>query len=200
MRKRLILNEKTGAFEESHQKAKSLIAEHLRGLPGSFTTRDTSDPDKIHELDPPHIVDALTLEQGRAEQRREKLPSIYAGVDLWGGPFDQFHIDLIKFKVIRNLITTATRFSERGMSFPLRKLHHLWFPKASLDPRQLRTGRPPLRVDLPIYLKDKDLLVDVFNWPERIKDMLRERNEEVPDMEAFETTCPKSPAYVGYSL
>lgn len=164
-----------------------LPPENLRGLPSEWVTKDTSDPDKIHELDDPHIVSALVEEQAKALlPKKEEPESIIRKYDLWGGPFDQLHIDLIKFKAIRNLVRTAQVWAEHGDKFPLKRARHLWFPEPKLGNRELRDGRSPLPRDRPQHLRDKDLIVDVYEWPPRIVDMLKEKGIDTPDVAALE--------------
>lgn len=184
---RLIFDPKTGKFVPG-KAAPWQPPEQLRGLPSSWVTKDTSDPDRIHELDAPHIVEALKFEHQKQEQTpaKETEESVFADIDVWGGPFDQTHIDWIRFKAIRNLVKGALIYAQRGARYPLRKTRHLWFPKAKLDPRELREGRPPLPRDRPRHLRDKDLIVDVFSWPPRVVDELRARGIAVPDPEKLE--------------
>lgn len=186
-RKTLRFNEKTGQFIESEKPSVEQLPPDLAGLPSSFVTKDTSDPDKIHALDAPHIVESLTYEQQQKEQTKKPLPeNILEKYDLWNGPFNQEHIDMLRFKAIRNLVNSAIIIMERGGKLNLKMTRHLWFPFSKLDPRELREGRPPIRHDLPQHLKDKDLIVDVYNWPPRIIDKLRERNIEVPNVASLE--------------
>lgn len=173
-----------------------LPPEQLRQMPQSWTTKEEADADRIHELDPPHIVKALAHEQATKEEAGTPPENLLEKYDLWGGPLDQTHIDLIRFKAIRNLIRTAQVYAERGAVFPLKKLRHLWFPKNRLDPRELRDGRPPLRFDLPQHLKDKDLIVDVYNWPARVVDMLTAKGIEVPDIARLEAQMEASRSMV----
>lgn len=170
-----------------------LPPEHLRRLPAQWVTKDTSDPDRIHELDAPHIVSSLTEEQAKKEREsgEDFEASVFKGIDIWDGPFDQVHIDWVRFKAIRNLIRAAMIHAERGAPFSLKRIWHLYFPKPELHVRQLRRGRPPLRSDLPQHLKDKDLIVDVYNWPPRVVDELRARGVEVPKVEELEAELSK---------
>lgn len=194
-RKHLKFNESSGTFVEVDKPSVERLPDEIRGLPSSFVTKDTSDPDKIHALDAPHTVETLVYEQQKKEQASNpQLPeNILEKYDLFDGPFNQEHIDMIRFKAIRNLVRSSFLIMERGGDMlNLKKTRHLWFPKAKLDPRELRDGRPPLRHDLPAHLKDKELVVNVYNWPPRIIDMLRERNIDVPDVAALEAQMSAS--------
>lgn len=167
-----------------------LPPEQMRGLPQEWTTKDTSDPDKIHELDAPHIVEALVDEQVKKETAGESHDAlekkVFARYDLWRGPLDQLHVDFIKFKAIRNLVKAAMIFHKRGAKFPLPRVRHLWFPKNKLDPRELRDGKPPPRALQPAHLKDLDLVVDVYRWPARVFDILKGKGVELPDVAQLE--------------
>ena len=185
--KRLVWDEAQGKLVPG-KASPWLPPEHMRELPEDYYTKNTSDPDRIHELDAPHIVEALKDERKEAEEATEKpdAESLTAKYDIWGGPFDQLHIDLIKFRIIQRTIGVAMTFWERGAEYDIKKLRHLWFPQPKLDSRQLYDGTPPLPKKRPPHLRDKDLTIDVYIWPARVVDMLREKNIAVPDIEALE--------------
>lgn len=182
---RKVFNEKTGKFEEG--KARPwLPPSNLRELPEDYYTKDPSDPDKAHELDAPHVVASIVHDKQQAEKAVASDKDILKKYDLWNGPFNQEHIDLIKFSVIKKLVEQGMTKAQTGESFDLGEPRYLWFPKPRLDERELRVGRPPQRLLMPAHLRDKDLIVDPYSWPPRVVDMLRAKGVDVPDVRAMQ--------------
>lgn len=189
--KRLVFNPKLGKFEEG-QAAPWQPPEQLRGLPSEWVTKDTSDPDRIHELDAPHIVEALSDDLAKAEQTVKKpdQDSAFKDLDLKNGPFDQRHIDVLRFKALRGMIKRAQRPEH------LKRLYHVWFKEPKLSAFEMRRGRPPLPRDRPRHLKDKDLILDCYSWPQRVIDALRSKGIETPDLHKLEAQMQPRPYVV----
>lgn len=160
-----------------------LLREDLRKLPSDYITKDTSDDTKIHELDAPHVVEAIKYDKAKEVEEAEnptpdpkpekKLKSeVEPGRDI---PFTQvadpqFEVDLIRFSIIRAIVTSAAEgaIPEEGL-FARR---YVWFPKNNLNIYELRQGNPPANLERPAYLKNIDLFIDIEYWPKRITDAL----------------------------
>lgn len=169
------------------------LREDLRALPSEFVTKNTSDPDKIHELDAPHIVAALTEEQFKAQQDKPTeapLPEEFIDKKLKGpnlnnpGPLNQFDIDCMRMKAIQGLIKNAMNKAARGeLELALQILSiktYLWFPKNKVTLVESRVGHAPPDSERPKHLKRFELWVDPFNWPRSIRDVLEAKEVEVP--------------------
>lgn len=160
-----------------------LLREDLRKLPADYVTKDTSDDTKIHELDAPHVVEALKYDKAKEADEAEnptpdpkpekKLKSqVEPGRDI---PFTkvadpQLEVDLIRFSIIRAIVDSAEKYGppEEGLFCK----RYVWFPKNNLNIYELRQGNPPANVSRPGYLKNLELFIDIENWPSRITDAL----------------------------
>ena len=189
-----------GKRREVDRVAGWLPPEHMRKLPGDYYTQDTSDPDRVHELDDPHIVEALVAEQDKKNIEEEKLvglPAAKAAADealaFKNIPFTQENIDWIRFKTISNLVKSAITQIERQLprTVKLNGKQHLWFPNANFEIVELREGNAPADVDRPGHLKGKHLFVDVLHWPVSIEQKMKAKGIDLPNVQVLlEKTKP----------
>jgi len=154
------------------------LREDLRALPGKFVTKDTGDPDKIHELDDPHIVSALTREQWEEEAKESKPPSvdeILGRIPIGDrAPLRQDRIDVEKFFVWRGVIQGQLRELQQGerLEPDLEQLHWLEFPDDNVNNYIVHEGKPPPDSERPEHTKGWDLVVDIMNPPRSVMDKL----------------------------
>lgn len=175
---RFVWDPKTQSFTEG-KAGPALLPEHMRGLPSSFVTKDTSDGDKIHELDPPHIVKALVREQTNKEQTSAKPDAVEVLASSLAPigervPLNQTRIDLVRFRIIRARITRLA-----GSGVLNTKIDYVWFPEDNVNLYELR---PVLPRKLPRHLRNYRLELDIFNWPRSIVDALVALGHKPPDI------------------
>jgi hypothetical protein len=77
-------------------------------------------------------------------------------------------------RVIQALVSRAVDQLNAGLE-PDTGIKHLWFPENNANHYELRSGNPPPRKQRPRYLRDIDLVVDVYAPPESILVELRKR-------------------------
>jgi hypothetical protein len=192
--KRFVFDQKAGKFVEG-KAAPWLPPEQMRGLPQNFTTRDSSDGDKVHEDDPPHIVQALIHEQTKAEQKpKEDLPTavkVLADSLAPTGevvPLNQERIDIVRFRIIRARINRL--FGDPKPEIALRdlKVDYVFFPRDNVNAYELRAkvkrdGVEKLPWPLPKHLKNFKLEIDIYNWPESVLDGLKAIGHKPPNIQ-----------------
>lgn len=171
--------------------------EHMRQLPEDYYTRDTSDPDRIHELDPPHIVEALKADRDKVQEEESRPPPMVEdkrfaphGVR---APITQTDVDFIRFRIMRQLIHNNMRKISGGQALGLdNKIRHVWFPEPHIDKYSLRRGKPPPDSKRPKWLRGIKLAISLSEWPEAIVDIMRERGQLLPNIKRLreETMSP----------
>jgi hypothetical protein len=156
------------------------LPEDLRKMPAKFLTKDTGDPDRIHQLDDPHIRKALLREQTQKEiqiHKKEPIEGLHRAPLGEVVPLRQDFIDVEKMHVMRGLINGQLREVEAGTrSEPdLETIHYLWFPENNVNSWVVKVGHPPPDSERPKHLRGFDLVVDLMNIPQRIRDELKSR-------------------------
>ena len=185
--KKYVFDEKSQTFKEG-KASPWLPPEQMRGLPADYTTKDPSDPDRIHELDPPHIVEALTEEQKKAEEEPPSSEAVEALKALFNEvyigrrvPITQERVDVVKFISLWNFVKAQSKKIAAGLQDDIDwRIHHLWFPTPYMHRREKRLGKPPSRILRPAWLKDIDLVLDLDSWPRSVCDRLEELGLETP--------------------
>jgi hypothetical protein len=169
-----------------------LPPEQMRSLPADLQTRDTSDPDRVHELDAPHIVDALKADwearqQGRDPitgkpvedtSRAKKYRVAQPGENV---PLNQEQVDFVRMRVLKAVVDQAYEDTLEGRC-PDLSVRHVWFPHDNVNIYELRDGPAPVRSLRPKRLRSLDLEIDMYNWPRRIVGILEESGQKVPDV------------------
>jgi len=163
-----------------------LLREDLRVLPSELVISndmDIEDADKIHELDPPHIVAALTYEhQKKLAGVDDEAPALDTS-DLPGGPLAQIgqrktlsqrEVDWVRVRLLKVLIDNAIAASDSGTE-PDMSVRHVWFPENEVNIYELREGNPPPACERPRHLKSLDLWID----PQRPSGGMRDLTCEV---------------------
>jgi len=187
-----------GVFVPQSGKSAVQLPQHLRVLPGEFVTRDIEDPDKIHELDPDHIVDDLKqkLEAKyikppdpktvKEQERKERLNAAIQPIPIGEkAPVTQPRVDAARLRVLRSFIDEAYQLMlvQQDYSVYLRP-HYLWFPdRDNVNEVELRMGNPPADRDRPKHLRGLELVVDVQCWPPAIKARLAEYGVSIPSID-----------------
>jgi len=161
--------------------------EHLRGLPADWVTKNEADPDRIHELDPPHIVGALVEEQVK-KVREQEVPdapdaSFKPSVAKPGEcrPLSQWEIDMVRFRVMRQLVESAIVAKQHGVKTDIFKVNHLRFPENNVNIYELREGNPPRDAERAQHERGFALVLDIEAWPQSIVDHLATRGVVLPD-------------------
>jgi len=187
--KSYVFDPKTGKFKAG-KASPWLPPEHMRSLPQDFTTKNPSDPDRIHPLDPPHIVEALTEDQTKAQAEKTATKSddaralanlrseIYSRDKV---PITQIRVDAVKFYSMREIIKVQLLKLREGLIDRIDwSVNHLWFPRPYMGEREIRKGPPPPRSLRPGWIKDIDLVVDLAVWPKSINRILESGGVDVP--------------------
>lgn len=169
------------------------LREDLRGLPGEWVTKDDADPDRVHELDPPHIVSALVEEQVKklAPEKQTLQGAVKAATvpatDIV--PLTQARVDVVRFRVLHSLVTTALRLKQNGESAPVLVVKHLRFPTNNVNEYELHDGPPPQDSDLNPHERTLHLAIDPLQWPDSIIDMLHAKGITPPDLKLLVAEC-----------
>jgi hypothetical protein len=169
-------DDKLKVFPKSRGKGK-LLPEHMRELPSELVTDDEANEDAVHELDPPHIVEALKgehakkiLEEERPQTTKEQLElligleSAPTGI---GGPLNQRRVDIVRMRIIRAVLDSLVEFGPSGDRYK-----HVWFPNDEINVYELREGNAPADSVRPKHLKRLDLSIDILRPPQWILDIL----------------------------
>lgn len=158
------------------------LREDLRKLPANFVTKDISDPDRIHALDPEHIREALIEEQLEIEpgdDPKETLETLTVAevgdiVPFTGSKVNpQLEVDIIKMRVIWATVNNKEPDLDKG---------YLWFEENNINNYGFRKGNPPSDSERPKYLKGIDLDIDYFTWPQSIYNLLKKKGTILPDL------------------
>lgn len=186
--KRFVLRD--GKFVEG-KASPWLPPEHMRKLPQSFTTRDEAEGEKVHELDPPHIVRALTAEQSKLEAKPALPEAVQQVADaLFPSnevvPLSQERIDIIRFRVLRARITRLAASPDPQKALDETKVDYIYFPennvnKYELRAKEARPGVSALPHPLPRHLRGFRLELDIYSWPQSMVDALAQLGIVVPD-------------------
>lgn len=172
---------KDGTWAEGKASPK-LLREDLRELPGDYVATDTDDPDRIHELDAPHIVEAIAHDRHREEQDEsegaalEKVPFPGPGES---APLNQWLIDIVRFRIFSTLVESLFNQYASGGD-PDVDPRHVWFPENNVNHYHLRPGPPPPDVERPKHLRNWKLAVDPFAPPESVAAYLQARGAKIP--------------------
>lgn len=157
----------------------TLLREDLRRLPGDYVTKEVGDEHRVHELDPPHIVDALVEDREKAEQEPTPdepklvatrfLEALPVGVKK---PVSQRRVDWIRLRVMKSVVSDLCERESNGESVTSHdfRVRHLWFPEDNANHYGLRDGNPPPDSERPKYLRGIDLVVDILCPPVSVKD------------------------------
>jgi hypothetical protein len=148
-----------------------LLKPHLRALPGEWVTDEVPDGDKVHELDDPHIVAALTEERSnkergietlveRQDRLREERKAPAASQDPREHHLTQWRVDLVRLRVLRELAQRALARIECDKPVDW-SIKHLWFPADDDRIYELRSGNPPSDDDRPKHLRRINLHIDI---------------------------------------
>lgn len=169
--------------------APQLLPEHMRHLPSEITTKEEAEADKVHELDPPHIVRALVKDHAKAELRDlagenkptkaedlAELRDVPVGAVV---PLNQERIDIARMKAARELLNSMAA-GRRPPSFSGR--WHLWFPEDNVNHRSLKPGNAPPDSERPAHLRGYQLWVDPFCWPKSVTDKMEKHGLACPDL------------------
>jgi hypothetical protein len=185
--KRWVLRE-DGTWEEGKAQPK-LLREDLRKLPSHWVTEETADGSKIHEVDPPHVVETIRDELAEAETAEQ--PNTYALqalIELADAPLsdpvvplNQWRVDAVRLRAIFALIERANLSASRKKPVDL-EVRHLRFPMDNVHKYELHLGNPPRNKELRKHERGLQLWVDPFNWPRRLAEKLREAGVDVPEL------------------
>lgn len=153
------------------------LRKELRELPGNFITKDTGDPDKIHELDDPHIVRNLAREQAIAQldSNEEDLDSLLGRAPIGEVvPLKQRFIDAERFFVWKGVIQGQLRdIGDRIRLAPdIEVMHWLYFEEDNVNKYLVKEGLPPPDSELPKHMRGFQVVVDILAPPQRIMDIL----------------------------
>lgn len=151
----------------------------LAQYPSEFVTKEIADEKRIHPDDPEHIRLALLDDlvkppEGAPKQAKETLKK-YSCAPL-GVPckVSQWEIDVVRMRVLYATINSALMHVNKGLPFDL-KPKHLWFPKDEIQIYELRHGNPPSDSDRPKHLRGMELVVNLFDPPRRLLELLKEQ-------------------------
>jgi len=200
-RKKIVFGKDGKKVYEGERAAPENLREDLRKMPGEYVTKDTSDPDKIHELDDPHVVEQYVADFERSQEEAEKpkdpIKSVRDAIKSnWNTEvFDQKNIDWCRFNICYNLLCGAIKMHEAGEYDPdhMTKIRHVWFPKPGYDEILMKEGNAPSDSDRPKHLKGKELYIDPLNWPKRCKKWLSANGWDVPNLQAMYMTTRQTP-------
>lgn len=171
-----------------------LPPEHMRGLPASFTTKHEAEGDKVHELDPPHIVKALVRDQTLAEQKvKGDLPSALKTLSDNAAPIgeavplNQIRIDIVRFRIIRARVGRLAQSTHPDKDLAELKVDYVFFPENNVNKYELRAkwrrrGTAAMPHPLPKHLRPFKLEIDIYNWPESVIDALKAVGQTPPNI------------------
>lgn len=181
------LDAKTGKWREGQAQPR-LEPEHIRSKPGEIVTKEIEEGDKIHEEDPPHVMESI-VEDWKAQDKPKpkmdpgrmatlmKLSLLHADrrtrlADLSENR-RQIEIDIVRMRVLFTLIDTLNKQCDAG-EVPDIGVRHLWFPTGNLGRYELRAGPAPRRALRPKVLRDMKLEIDLESPPQGGMDLLEE--------------------------
>jgi len=169
-----------------------LLPEELRKLPSDYVTKEEDDPDRVHPLDAPHIVEAVSAERREKEEgtykdplekpKRKFPPIAPVGRVI---PLSQQQIDYVRYRALQSIITVELCKAMEGEDPDLEARYHLWFPEDNVNHYLLRDGNPPADIDRPKHLRGYRLELDMLHWPQSLVDLLSQLGIELsPDLRA----------------
>jgi hypothetical protein len=191
--KRFVFNEKKGTFEEGRAQP-ALLREDLRKLPSEYLTNEVAEHDKVHEVDPPHIQEALLDDLREQEKGETPLPNAVDAVLQLSDcplsqkvvPLNQWRVDGARLRVIFALIEKARQRQKKGKTINL-EVQHLRFPEDNAHVYELKPGPPPPYKELRKHERGLKLWIDPFNWDMQLVEKLREAGIVFPDMKDEES-------------
>lgn len=168
-RGRWVLGE-DGKWREGKAKP-ALLREDLRALPSEYLTNDPADGSKIHELDAPHIVEAL--QDDIAEEQQTVDPMLLEGIIQLADaplsepvvPLNQWRVDAVRLRVALARIENAWAKARKGEVVDL-EVCHIRFPRNNVHEYSFAPGKPPRDKKLRPHERGLKLWVDPFAWTE----------------------------------
>lgn len=154
-----------GRLEEIEKAAPEHLREDLRNIPSDLVTKDIGDPDRVHELDPPHILNTLVDE---AEERDMTPSETKEEVKPRDTFVHQATVDAVRLRVLKAWIVTQKERIEFGQR-PDFGVKHLWFETNNIDRYVMRDGNPPADSERPKHLRGIHLEIDITCIPETIQ-------------------------------
>ena len=176
---RYIIDEKGNKrFVKGHKHRFRAVPENLKGVPERLVATDIQDPDKISELDAPHIVDdliATDIEKSVQGSKSEpkKLKCAQPGEVV---PLSQWEIDVVRMRVLSSLVNSLLNRAASGETVDL-GVRHLWFPKNNVNNYELRNGNPPSDKRRPKHMRGFRVEVDLCHIPEGIQRVIEEQKQ-----------------------
>jgi hypothetical protein len=179
---------RNGKFVEGKAKPK-LLDPFMRQLPSEYVTNEVGDRERIHELDPDHVREAI-LDDIQREEAGENDPDpniideIRKLTDCPVGqivPLNKWRVDGVRARMVVQAIDRAVIMMQRGQEIDLDPFY-VWFPVDNANIYAKKPGNPPPDSERPDHLKGYDLWVDPLNWPARIMNMLRSAGIPMPDL------------------
>lgn len=190
---------RNGTFvKDNTRKSALLLPAHLRALPGELVTQDIEEDGKIHEIDPDYIqaeikqaydqklhvaatmksLDIHTqMRKRRAQEAIEPVPMTDKA------PLSQPRIDAVRLGVMKQFVDNAYAcMNEKRDYAQYLRVHHLWFPTNNINDRELRQGNPPSDYGRPKHMRGFDIVIDICEWPPKIKALLQEYGIEIPSI------------------
>lgn len=198
---------KDGKFVEGKAGPEQL-PEHMRALPSSFITKHEAEGDKVHELDPPHIVEALVKDLTEKEQPKPTLDGLPLAVQALSAsmaplgavvPLNQRRIDVVRFRIIRSRIDRLCKEAEAGtikLEDALKNVDHVWFPEDNVNKYELRKGLPPPNSMRPKRLHNYRLELDIMNWPQSVIDALEALGHKPPNVKEMITNARRKASVI----
>lgn len=189
-RGRWTLDAKTGEWREGSASPR-LDPEYIRSMPTELTTTNIEEGDKVHVVDPPHIVESL---QSEWENKQKDAPAIPPGrmetllrlsarndrkgdrlrLSEMGFEKRQLEIDIVRCRILFARVADMEVTFMEGGDADIFEVNYVWFPEDILGKYELRRGNPPHNDDRPKWLKNHELELDLMNLPSRGKDLLKE--------------------------
>jgi hypothetical protein len=173
-RERYKLDLKTGKMVRVEGKGSSAEEASLRGLPSELTTKDRSDPTKIHALDPMSVREQIVRDRGKElTQAKHDKPAL----EHRPLPLTQERVDHIRARVWRVTVDKAKRKMAAHQPIDL-TVGHLWFPTDNIQVYEYRKGNPPSPSDRPKHMKHLRLEIDPTGFcplPEKLLKKARKK-------------------------
>ncbi len=201
MARKVIVWDRDGNRSERDKATPELLREDLRELPSEFVTKDIGDPDKIHELDAPHVqeqiwddrIDELVNDdkESPVDAKLEGLPPDHEYIPLESVSKErlQWWVDLEKMGTMKALLDSVA-----AGTVDLDCHFHLWFPKLGPEHgslagkreyhnQMIRKGAAPPDWSRPKELKGLDLDITLDRVPDSIRTALSEAGHSLSDFD-----------------